>query len=160
VTELVTGSDQTPDLGEATSNNSGVIAFGPSEAQLARARDSGEPTSGPEATATADTDSDALRAFYGAAGRAGGAFRTALAGPAAWPVVTRRHPSVLEVFRHGQDTRAWHSPSLLVSVPVRVFWRLDSCWETACMIARVWWRTRITLAITVIAVVAFLVWRH
>lgn len=159
MTGQVTDSDQIAGGEAAATSIIEAVTFGPREPQLARARDDGEPTGAPDGDASADTDSDALRAVYGTAARAGGALRAALSGPAAWPAVTRRHPSVLEVFRHGQYGPGWDHPALLVRGPVRMFWRLDACWETGCMIARVWWRTRITWAITIIGLVAFLVWR-
>lgn len=165
MTELVTDSDRETDEEAATSNISDAVTFGPRESQVARAREITDPTGNPDGTASADTDSDmlpaddeALRAFYGTVGRAGGAFRTALAGPMAWPVFNRRHPSVLEVFQHAQASPGWDHPALLTRLPVRLFWRFDSCWETACMIARVWFRTRITWAINLILIIAFLVW--
>jgi hypothetical protein len=158
VTELVTDSDRTPD-GEATSTSiNEAVSFGEHEPQLARARDDAEPTGDPENDATADTDSDALRAVYDIAGRAGGALRTALAGPAAWPVIASRHPSVLEVWQHGRDGAGWDHPALLARWPARAYWIFDALWETGCMTARVWWRTRITWAITILLVVAYVVW--
>ena len=156
----ITESDETDPGGAAATSNNGAVSFGEREAQLARPREDPEPTAGPDGDATPDTDSDPLRVFYAAAGRAGGAFRAALAGPLAWPVVTRRHPAVLEVFRHAQAGAGWDHPALLVRQPFRAFWIFDALWETGCMTARVWWRTRTTWAITIIGVVAYLTWRY
>ena len=158
MTELVTDSDETWSGEAATSNNNKAVTFGEREPQLARMRDSAEPTATPEGDATPDTDSDALRAVYSMVATAGGALRAAFAGPATWPLVTRRHPSVLEVWSHGRDGGAWDHPALLVRWPARVFWTAEAAWETGCMVARVWWRTRITWAVTILLVVAYVVW--
>jgi hypothetical protein len=159
VTEVViTESDEARDGEAVTSNNNGVIGYGPREPQLARTRDASEPTGAPEDGATGDTDSDVLRGFYTAVAAAGGALRAALAGPAAWPVITRRHPSIAEIWRSGRDSRAWDSDALLVRWPARLFWTADALWETGCSVARVWWRTRITWAVTILLVIAWLVW--
>lgn len=158
MTELVTDSDRTPDGEAASTSISEAVSFGEHEPQLARARDDAEPTGDPEDDASEDTDSDALRVVYGAASRAGGAFRTALAGPAAWPVIIRRHPSVAEVWQHGRTSRGWDSESMAARWAVRAFWISDALWETGCMTARVWFRTRITWAITILLAVAYVVW--
>jgi hypothetical protein len=171
VTGLVTERDIGPD-GEATAtSNNGPLTIGGRSPQLARARDAAEPTRGPGDGATPDADSDALRGFYAAAGRAEGALRDgrakagrgvrmAFAGPRGWPVITRRNPSVLEVFSAGRDSRAWDSPSLLVRWPARGAIIAEALWETGCMTARVWFRTRITWAVTILIFVAYLVWGH
>jgi hypothetical protein len=156
---ITEGDEVGPGEATATSNNE-AVTFGGREAQLARPRDASQRTRDPDDGATADADSDVLRAFYALTARAGGAFRTALGGPAAWPLITRRNPSVLEVFRGGRGSRAWDSPSLLVRWPARGAIIAEALWETGCMTARVWFRTRITWAITILIFIAWLVWGH
>jgi hypothetical protein len=171
VTRVVTESDREAGAEATATSNDGAVTFGPRKPQLARARDAAEPTRPARDDATTDAErdadddrlraeEDALRGFYAAIAGAGGAFRTAIAGPAAWPLITRRHPSVAEVWHQGRDCRAWDSPSLAVRWAVRGFWIADYLWETGCMTARVWWRTRITWAITILIVIAWIVWGH
>jgi hypothetical protein len=171
VTEVVTDSDREPGAGATATSNDGAVTFGPRKPPLARARDTAEPTRRARDAATADAErdadddrlraeEDALRGFYAAIAGAGGAFRTALAGPAAWPLIIRDNPSVARVWRQGREYRAWDSPSLAYRWAVRAFWIADALWETALMILRVWWRTRITWAITILILIAWIVWGH
>jgi hypothetical protein len=158
----VTDSDETEEA--ATSNNNEPV-FIPVDPQLARARDGAEPTTPPEWQAGEWAEGDgrpgaaeARQALADLRERAGGACRAAARGPRAWPLFTRRHPSVLEVFDAGRNVAAWDSESLLVRWPARVLITADALWELGCMTARVWFRTRITWTITVLAVIAWLAW--
>jgi hypothetical protein len=90
----------------------------------------------------------------------------ASSGPAAWPLFTRRCPSVAEVWRRGREFetktghRPWDNPAIVIRWPYRAAVIADAVWETFCMTLRVWFRTRVTWAVTVIAVAAWIIGRH
>jgi hypothetical protein len=87
-------------------------------------------------------------------------------GPAAWPLFSRRCPSVAEVWRRGREFetktghRPWDNPAIVIRLPYRAAVIADAVWETFCMTLRVWFRTRITWAVTIVVIVALIIGRH